>query len=61
MLKVELARFRYDSTHFSLLHNTQQRQLSRREAGAERMTVHVDADIQAEDVDSLIRPNSIAA
>ena len=61
VFKVDFARFRNDSTHFPLLHNTQQRQLSRRETGAERMTVHVDTKIQAEDVDSLNRPNSIAA
>ena len=41
-------------------HHTQQRQLSRREVGAERMTVQVDTNNQAEDVDLVIRPNSIA-
>ena len=46
---------------FQFSQHTQQRQLSRREVGAERMTVHVDTNNQAEDVDSLIRPNSIAA
>jgi hypothetical protein len=60
VFQVNLARFRNDTTHLSDFLNTPQRRLSRREVGAERMTVHINTNNQAEDVDSVIRPDSIA-